>query len=39
MGEVGISPPAIISILLEGPEDLKTAELVDDLVKVPLDLD
>ncbi|XP_052188877.1 uncharacterized protein LOC127799162 [Diospyros lotus] len=37
VGEVGISPPATISFLLEGPEDPKTAEPVDELVEVPLD--
>ena len=39
VGEVGTSPPATISLLLEGPEDPNTAEPVDELVKVPLDLD
>jgi len=39
VGEVGISPPATVSLLLEGPEDPKTAEPVDELVEVPLDPD
>ncbi|XP_052198328.1 uncharacterized protein LOC127805619 [Diospyros lotus] len=39
VGEVGISPPATVSFLLEGPEDPKTAEPVDELVEVPLDPD
>jgi len=39
VGEVGIFPLTTISLLLEGPKDLKTAESVDELVEVPLDLD
>jgi len=37
MGEVWISPPITISLLLEGLEDPKTAEPIDELVEVPLD--
>lgn len=39
MGEVGISPLATVSLLLEGSKDPKTAKLVDELIEVPLDLD
>ncbi|XP_052193872.1 uncharacterized protein LOC127802178 [Diospyros lotus] len=38
-GEVGISPPATVSFLLEGLEDPKTVEPVDEIVEVPLDSD
>ena len=39
MGEVRISPPPTVNLVLEGPEDPKTVEPVDELIEVPLDSD